>query len=313
MIPIQTRGDLLTVYLDIIFLENLFMNYIIIFATAIIIKEEIKVIKTFLSSLIGSIYAVIVYMNILKAITTNIFLKILLSIVMIYIAYSPKTIRQFVKELIVFYLTSFTFGGVAFALIYLISPTKMIIEKGVLIGTYPIKIILFGGILGFIIITMAFKSIKAKISKKDLLCNIKININSKSVCIKAIIDTGNFLKDPISNVPVMVVEKEKLRGVISDNILNNLDEIINGKDIKIDEIISKIKVIPFNSIGKENGMLLGVKADNIMVEMENNYKLVNEIIVGIYDGKLNKGNKYSGLIGLNILEDKGGVLENEYI
>ena len=58
-----------------------------------------------------------------------------------------------------------------------------------LIGTYPIKIVLAGGMVGFIIITTAFKNIKGKLSKKDMLCNIKININSNSVYTKAIQET----------------------------------------------------------------------------------------------------------------------------
>ena len=162
------------------------MNYIIIFATAVILRMEIKVIRMFLSSTIGSIYAVIIYSNLLKNISTNIFLKIILSIVMIYIAYNPKTIKAFFKELLIFYLTSFTFGGVAFALINLLNPGKELMKNGMLFGTYPIKIILFGGLIGFVIITIAFKSIKAKLSKKDLICDIKININNKYVILKAI-------------------------------------------------------------------------------------------------------------------------------
>lgn len=119
----------MTVYIDIIFLENLFMNYIIIFATGIIIKSEIKIIRTFLSSFIGSIYAVLTYMNILKFVSTNIGLKILLSAVMVYIAFNPKNTKAFFKQLTIFYLTSFTFGGVAFALLYFISPQKILMEK----------------------------------------------------------------------------------------------------------------------------------------------------------------------------------------
>lgn len=135
----------MTIYIDIIFLENLFMNYIILFATGIIIKAPIKIIRTFISSTIGSIYAVISYMSILK-ICSNIFLKIVLSISMVYIAFNSKNIKMFVKQLMIFYLTSFTFGGVAFAFLYFIKPQNILMEKGVLIGTYPIKIILAGGI-----------------------------------------------------------------------------------------------------------------------------------------------------------------------
>lgn len=104
------------------------MNYIILYATGIILKAPIKIIRTFLSSTIGSIYAVISYMSILK-ISSNIFFKIILSISMVYIAFNPKNIKSFFKELIIFYLTSFTFGGVAFALLYFVSPQKILIEK----------------------------------------------------------------------------------------------------------------------------------------------------------------------------------------
>ena len=118
----------MTLYIDIIFLENLFMNYIILYATAIIIKAPIKLIRTFLSSTIGSIYAVVTYMSILQ-IYSNVFLKIMLSIAMVYVAFNSKNVKSFFKQLIIFYLTSFTFGGVAFALLYFISPQNILMEK----------------------------------------------------------------------------------------------------------------------------------------------------------------------------------------
>ena len=136
----------MTIYIDIIFLENLFMNYIIIYATGIIVKAPIKIIRTFLASGIGGAYAILSYMSMLE-IYSNLFLKIALSVVMVYIAFNPKNKKIFFKQLMIFYLTSFTFGGVAFALLYFVSPQKILMEKGVLIGTYPIKMVLAGGIV----------------------------------------------------------------------------------------------------------------------------------------------------------------------
>ncbi len=118
----------MTIYVDIIFLENLFMDYIILFATGIIVKAPIKIIRTFISSAIGSIYAIISYMSILEIYST-IFLKTVLSIAMVYIAFDSKNIKQFFKQLIIFYLTSFTFGGVAFAFLYFVSPQNILMEK----------------------------------------------------------------------------------------------------------------------------------------------------------------------------------------
>lgn len=138
----------MTIYIDVIFLENLFMNYIILFATGIIVKAKLKITRTLMSSIIGSVYAVLSYMSILE-IYSNILLKVILSISMIYIAFNAENIKVFFKQLIIFYLTSFTFGGVAFALLYFVSPQNILMEKGVLIGTYPIKIVLVGGIVRF--------------------------------------------------------------------------------------------------------------------------------------------------------------------
>ena len=122
------------------------MNYIIIYATGIIVKAPIKIIRTFLASGIGGVYAILSYMSMLE-IYSNLFLKIALSVVMVYIAFNPKNKKIFFKQLMIFYLTSFTFGGVTFALLYFVSPQKILMEKGVLIGTYPIKMVLAGGIV----------------------------------------------------------------------------------------------------------------------------------------------------------------------
>lgn len=104
------------------------MNYIILFATGTIVKVPIKIWRTLISSTIGSIYAIISYASSLE-IYSNVLLKIILSIAMIYIAFEGKSLRKLFKQLIIFYLTSFTFGGVAFALLYFISPENILLMK----------------------------------------------------------------------------------------------------------------------------------------------------------------------------------------
>lgn len=118
----------MTIYLDIIFLENIFMNTIILFATSIILKNKINIIRILISSSIGSLYAVLTYVTTL-GIFSNIFLKIILSIAMIYVAFKPNRIKQMLKLLMIFYLASFTFGGVAFALVYFVKPQNILLEK----------------------------------------------------------------------------------------------------------------------------------------------------------------------------------------
>lgn len=295
----------MTIYLDVVFIENVIMNYIILYGTAIIAKIIPKHIRLILASTVGAIYSIIAYMSILK-IYSNIILKVILSIVIVYIAFNPPNINKTIKELILFYLTSFVFGGAAFFLIYIVKPQDIIMQNGVYVGTYPLKIAFFGAILGFIVVITSFRIIKTKLSRKSLLCNIKIKLQNKKVETVAMIDTGNLLKDPISNAPVIVVEHSLLYNILPKQILNNLDNILGGElenipeDVK-EKYISKLKVIPFSSLGKQNGILLGIKADEINIESEDNNITKDNVIVGIYDKSLTKRGEYRALVGMNLL------------
>lgn len=303
----------MTIYLDVILLENLCMNYIILFATGLIHKVKIKSIRILISSLIGGIYAVLSYVPILE-IYSNIVFKIILSVVMIYIAFRPVNVKHLFKQLIIFYLVSFAFGGCAFALLYFIKPEDILVRNGVLTGTYPIKIALLGGIVGFIIVNIAFKVVKGKLSKKDMFCEVSICIEEKKKTIKAFIDTGNLLKDPISGTPVIVVEANQLEELIPKQIVLNLNEILEGKDVESltklpIEYISKFRIIPFSSLGKQNGILLGFIADKVMIKTEENETELINIIIGIYEKSLTRNGAYTGLVGIDIIERCGN---NEY-
>ena len=177
-----------------------------------------------------------------------------------------------------------------------------------LVGTYPLKVALLGGIVGFTITALAIHLVKAKLAKKDIYCNLTIFFNNNEITTKALIDTGNMLKDPISKMPVIIVDKEVIRNILPDVILDNLEKIIGGdapKEIYEDEnlqYITRFRLIPFSSIGKQNGMLLGFKANKIEIEQNEEKINVENVVVGIYNNKLSKKNQYFALIGLDLLE-----------
>ena len=163
------------------------------------------------------------------------------------------------------------------------------------------KMILIGGLIGFIIIIISFKSIKHKIAKKDMFCNIEITFNEKTANAKAIIDTGNFLKEPLTGNPVVIVEKQVLEECISAEILQNVQDIINGKIKVSDKYISKIRLIPFSALGTENGLILGIKPDNFVIKYQGKSMQNKNVIIGIYEKILSRNNKYNALVGLDII------------
>ncbi len=236
------------------------------------------------------------------AIYANLIFKILLSIVMVYIAYKPQNAKQLAKQTLIFYVTSFLFGGVAFALIYVVKPQEILMKNGLFLGTYPLKTIFIGAIISSTILIAAFKIVKTKITKKDMYCTIKITINGKQVETTAMIDTGNMLKEPITGMPVMVVESTLLEDILPQELLQNTENIIGGDftnvtdDIK-NKYISKLKLIPYSSLGKQNGMLLGIKAEKVEIIKEDEATSKKNIIIGIYNKSLTKKGEYRALIG----------------
>ena len=295
----------MTIYIDIVLIENLIMNYIILFTTAVVLKIKVNHIRLILASLLGAGYSIIAYMGIIK-VYSSIILKIILSALIIYIAFNPQNIKKMCKDLLLFYLVSFVFGGAAFALIYIIKPQNILMKNGLFIGTYTLKTVMLGAVVAFCIIIGAFAIIKNKISKKDMFCEIEILINQKKIKTKAMIDTGNMLKEPITNVPVIVVEHILLYSCMPKEILNNLKEIMGGdfKNIPCDiqeKYISKLKLIPFSSLGKQNGMLIGIRPEYVKVITDEQEKINKNIIIGIYEKSLTKKGEYQALIGIELL------------
>ena len=151
----------MTVYLDVIFFENLILNFLILYAVGIETKSRIKALKLVLASIVGSAYVIIVYVVKDKSFY-SIFMKIVLSVVMVHIAFETKSMKELVKMIVYFYLTSFVFGGGALALIYVANTGKISIHNGIIYGNYTLLTIMFGAIVSFVVIVISFKLIKNK-------------------------------------------------------------------------------------------------------------------------------------------------------
>ena len=70
--------DILIVYADIVFIENLIINYVILYVTTLLKKIKVSYFRILLSAICGSVYAIVSII-----VSDNIISKIILSIVMI--------------------------------------------------------------------------------------------------------------------------------------------------------------------------------------------------------------------------------------
>jgi len=58
---------------------------------------------------------------------------------------------------------------------------------------------------------------------------------------------------------------------------------------------------------------LGIKADSVVVELEENNNIMQNVIIGIYNGHLSKTGKYKALIGLDLLDTNEIVWADAHI
>ena len=139
-----------------------------------------------------------------------------------------------------------------------------------------------------------------------MFCKTEIQLNGEKIKANTMIDTGNMLKEPITNTPVIVVEHTLLYQCMPKEILNNLENIIGGDLEKIpdkikEEYILKLKLIPFSSLGKQNGMLIGIKPEYVKIITEEQEEIKKNVIIGIYNKSLTKRGEYRAIVGMEFV------------
>lgn len=296
------------VYADLLFLENLTVNYFILLATSKIAKVNTMRPRMLGSAFLGSlgVFVYLFFPNI--SIWTAIIYKIGLSLILVYVAYPIENIRQMTSVLSAFYICTFAFAGVVLAFIYagplLGDDVYYYLKEG---EGRKILTLILSGIAVLILLKTFGKMFRRRIINDSMTISIIVGVDDKTVEIPAFLDTGNFLCDPITKVPVVVAEYEAIKYLLPDDLKNTYKEnIIKDWEsiIKIFETSSwrlRFRFIPFQSLGNENGMLLGFKPDYVKIHET---KGGDEIIIAIYSKSLSggkRGNEYGAIIGPELI------------
>lgn len=199
----------MTIYLDYVFIENLVVDYILLKETSQIARRKISNKKSILAAIIASCYVVL--MMYLKIQELNyVFCKILLVIVMVYIAFKPKEISEYLKIIVLFFLVSAINVGSLQVIINLLNTPK---------ANLLLKLVIY--ILSFLLSNFftnhMWQVYKREIKNDDLIYDIRLQINGKTYKYKAFLDTGNSVYSYTNNLPVMFAE------ILDDSMLNDLE------------------------------------------------------------------------------------------
>lgn len=300
------------IYLDIVFGINFLMDYAILWATAKLGQLETSFKKLALAALVGSFYSLAVFLPEVHWLFFY-WIKFIFSLAMIFLAFGFLSLAKAIKAVGYFYLVAFSAAGAMFGAVYFFdnTPGAYAVMSGALVtfnrigGSWLIWALGVLALLGRYGAGYLKRSILAAYSNIPIVVRIK----NHTIPVKALIDTGNRLKDPLTNKPVMIVEYGVLKNVLPLSIQTVLER---GEELDFARILQslenswwakRIQLIPYQSIGITNGLMLAFRPDTVYVKMDEKLIKVQDVVIGISQRTLTQSGNYRALLHVEMLHE----------
>lgn len=292
------RVDQPKVYADITFLVNFIMDFVILWATAKLSRKSIAYVRFILVAILGGIYGVV---NLLPntGIWYSMPAKIMFSCLVVILALHPKGWQEFKKILLCFYAVSFAMAGATIGITYLMNENSQ--------GDPFSYWWLLGGIVCALYLGQyGGKYLSQKIIPALLKYRVELHFDNKICRGEGFLDTGNNLRDPLTKRPVIVAEYDLLKECIPDDCQAAIENFHDNNDIlqalSVSSWASRLRLIPFSSIGQKNGLMVGFRCDEIVVDSEQINLQYRNLVVGVYLDRLASQDDYQLLIPAEILQ-----------
>lgn len=254
---------------------NFFINFLLLQITAKLAKKNAKIYRMIISSSLGGAYSLIILLDELPSYIV-VLSKILVAVIMVLIAFSFYRVSSFVKTLGVFFFSSLVVLGVVVG-IYFITKTNMIaINNSAVYFNISARGLLLSAFIAYILSCVIVRLHNRSLSKTEIY-SVEITNNGDVLKLNALVDTGNKLREPFSNAPVIVVDKNKAEHLLGE---------------------TATRFVPASTVSGE-ALLTAFKPEKIVIKSDSE----NEIIENAYVALSNdvKIDGFSAIINPEIL------------
>ena len=239
-------GDGMAVYLDLVVLLNFLVDFWLLMGANRMCRFPAKPCRAAMAAMIGAVYAGACMVWEFRFLGNLFWRTVVLGIVAI-VAYGWN--KSAVRRGILFVFLSMALGGIALGL-----------------GD--------GGFLA-LIAAAAGVSLMCLIGFQGRVCrqafvDVKITCAGKTKSLTALQDTGNTLKDPMTGESVLVVGEEvaeDLLGLTEDALKRPIETMQNHP-------ACGFRLIPYRAVGQPCGMLLAIRADEVIIGNQKSRTLV---------------------------------------
>lgn len=286
----KKRGEHMSiVYLDVLFLLNLAVDYLLLLAAARITGEPFSRVRLGLGALLGGMYAAMIFLPGCGWLSHPA-CKISAGIGMVLISYGAS--RRLLRLTLVFFAVSAALGGVILAL-QLLGTGGLTLENGVLYTGFDLRLLLVTVIVSYAVLSLIFRNAARHGGQQRDLCAAKITLCGQTVQIMVLLDTGNTLTDPVRNQPVLVAEGRALREILPVHI--DPGDPVGSLEREKDEAWSgRFSLLPYRAVGVECGLLLTVRSDCVIMSGRE----WKALPVALSPTSVSDGGGYQGLFGV---------------
>ncbi|MGE4213365.1 MAG: sigma-E processing peptidase SpoIIGA [Anaerotignaceae bacterium] len=295
-------GDLMRVYIDVIFLVNFIMDTMILWLISVLDRRKVAFKRIVAGGVVGAfLYCLLLFLPYLGSWINYIFGSLILGI-SVWLTFRPTTVKAYIRLKVFALLASVFVGGVFIAIFYL---TKVNGIVPFAIGNFSIKLLLLLTISIYVFIKWAGGMFISAFSNRDGYCRISICFNGKKAEIMALMDTGNFLIEDQCGNKIIIAEFGAIKQFFNTETQLlyyqklSPQQILEG--ITDEHVKTRIQLIPFSSIGSDGGLLTAFKADFVEVFTEKKIVLKNALLV-IYNGRLSTNKTCNGIINPSIID-----------
>ena len=199
------------------------------------------------------------------------------SMCMMCLTYRIYGIRSLFKASLVMASAGFFLGGV---MIWILNRLRFVMKAG---GGLFLTLTV-GALSYFILRALLLRFMK---KREEGLRTVRFYVPAlgQEIRVRALVDTGNHLTDPVSGAPVSVISK-KTAGCLASCLSQE-----------------KFHAIPFRSVGKDSGILCAYELPEMVIE-EAGYMLKREhVIVAVCDAGISERSEYQMILHPGLLEN----------
>ncbi len=305
----------MVVYVDLAFVINLFVDASLLFVTATVLRARCRSWRVFTAAAVGSAYAVATLFP--GTGTLRLFVvKWLCSVVMVQIALgpSPALFRHYrewarlLRQVAVFYAVAFAAGGAVYGLQNLFHARPELSGLALVHGRIAwwtsigaLAIVSFVPV-GLWLVRLALVAGRRLRANDRHLCDVEIRLGGRAVQLRALVDTGNSLADPISRAPVAIVRAgavaDLLPPALYSPVLGGADPLraLYGSAQELGEFSERVRIVPFRGVGGRDGQLLAFRPDDAIVRIKGTESSVMPLLVAMQAQPLARTEHYDCLL-----------------